>query len=176
MPNARNGVLPGTSSLFLRGQRVSLTHYQDALPFTLLPLTPRGSPSSLLGHVASKGPSRAFSLPPHPLTHHRLAISFSDLLPTPSTRVRPPPPQLRSNPTGVSFPKALDADVPSPPHFFPCLTRSLRERRKKHLLSALQDTWWGREDISPPILQKKGLVLAWSQPAGGLRFGLIDCL
>lgn len=176
MPNARNGVLPGTSSLFLRGQRVSLRHYQDALPITLLPLMSRGSTPSLLGHVASKGPSRAFSLPPHPLTHHPLAVSFSDLLPTPSTRVRSPPPQLRSNPTGVSFPKALDTDVPSPSHFFPCLPRSLRERRTKHLLSALQDTWWGRVDISPPIRQKKGLVLAWTQPAGGLRFRLTDCL
>ena len=83
-----------------------MTHYQDALPFTLLPLMPRGSPPSLLGYVVSKGASRAFSLPPHPLTHQRLAISFSDLLPTASAKVRPPPPQLRSNPTGVSFPKA----------------------------------------------------------------------
>ena len=155
MSNARYGVLPGVSCLFLRGQRVSLTHYQEALPFTLLPLTPRGSPSSLLGHVASKGPSRAFSLPPHTLIHHRLAISFSDLLPTPSTRVRPPPPQLRSNPTGVSFPKALDADVPSPPHFFPCLPRSRRERRKKHLLSALQDTWWGGGHQSPQTAEER---------------------
>lgn len=30
-----------------------------------------------------------------------------------------------------------------PPYFFPCLPRSLRERSNKHLLSALQDTWWG---------------------------------
>lgn len=59
-----------------------------------------------------------------------------------------------------------------PPYFFPCLPRSLRERSNKHLLSALQDTWWGRVDISPPIRQKKGLGLAWSQPAGGRRFRL----
>ena len=60
----------------------------------------------------------------------------------------------------VSFPKALDADVPSPPHFFPCLPRSLRERRKKHLLSALQDTWWGGGTSVPPNGRRK----AWSLP------------
>lgn len=149
----RSGVLPGTSSLFLRGQRVSMMHYQDVLPFTLLPLMPRGSPHP---PFSATWLQREF---PEPSLFLLIPLFISAWPPAfqtcyPRQVPRSIPHLLSSGVTQQECPFLKHRMlICPPPYFFPCLPRSLQERSNKHLLSALQDTWWGRVDISPPIRQ-----------------------